>query len=166
MSIIFYQETVSTANLVHTFTSQQVLMDQQLKKTHFLNAMSASLQAFSHQPSPSDWALKLKYRRPPTSPACCFLCKWCCEFKHLFIPNPYFISPEINLVIFWQQGRQHSRGMPVAESAFDPSSQPHTWVMMAVLVALSPCTPSLSLHIPPMNAVIDEQRRHPCLICL
>lgn len=131
-----------------------------------LTALSASLQTFSLQASPSDWAFKLKYRRPPTYPACCFLCKWCCVFKNSFILNPYFILPDINPVFFWQQGRQHSRGMPVAEAAFDPSSQPHTWVMMALLVALSLCTPSLSLPTPPMNAVIDGQWRHPCLMCL
>lgn len=131
-----------------------------------LTALSASPQTFSLQAPPSDWAFKLKYRRPPTYPACCFLCKWCCVFKNSFILNPYFILPDINPVIFWQQGQQHSRGMPVAEAAFDPSSQPHTWVMMALLVALSLCTPGLSLRTPPMNAVIDGQWRHPCLMCL
>lgn len=90
----------------------------------------------TYQTSPS--ATSVTGRRPPTYPACCFLCKWCSsEFKHLFILNPDFILSDINLVFFWQRGQQHSRGMPVAESNFDPSSQPHTWVMMAVLVALS-----------------------------
>lgn len=124
------------------------------------------LWASTYPTYPSEKALKLRYRRPPTYPACCFLCKWCCEFKHLFILNPNFIFSDINLVIFWQQGQQRNRGMPVAESVFDPSSQPHTWVMMAVLVALSFCTPSLSLRTPRMNAVIDGQWKHPCLICL
>lgn len=133
---------------------------------YFFTALSLSLWTFSHQAFPSSWAFKLRYTRPPTSPTCCFLCKWCYEFKHLFILNPYFILPDIKPVIFWQQGRQRSRGMPVAKSVFDPSSQPHTWVMMAVLVALSLCTPALSLRTPPMNAVIDGQWRHPCLICL
>lgn len=81
-----------------------------------LTALSASLQTFSLEASHSDWAFKPKYRRPPTYPACCFLCKWCCVFKNSFILNPHFILPDINLVIFWQRGQQHSRGMPVAEA--------------------------------------------------
>lgn len=79
-----------------------------------LTALSASLQTFSLQTSRSDWAFKLKYKRPPTYPACCFLCKWCCVFKHSFILNPYFILPDINPVIFLAAGpaaqQRHASG--------------------------------------------------------
>lgn len=172
MTLSYYQWTaVSTPgkclNAIPSFTLSHLcrLLWIQVEKCS-LTALYVSLQTFSLQASLSKWVFKLKYRRPPTYSACCFLCKWCCVFKHSFILNPYFILPDINPVIFWQRGRQHSRGMPVAKADFDPSSQPHTWVMMALLVALSLCTPSLSLHTPPMNAVIDGQWRHPCLMCL